>query len=148
MEELLTVRELAKFLRVNEKRVYQLIREFNIPRIRISGKWLFPKKHILSWIDENLEREKSIFIAGSDDMLLARILSMYSNSNFPDSLSFYCAIGSEKGIMALSYGKVHACCIHLFDEESKEYNIPFYPLLWVPYTKNIEHGVVDVHGGQ
>jgi len=30
----------------------------------------------------------------------------------------------------------------------KEYNIPFYPLLWVPYTKNIEHGVVDVHGGQ
>ena len=63
-EELLTTKELADFLRLNEKKIYQLVRDSGIPHVRIAGKWLFPKRHVLRWIDENVQREKDILIVG------------------------------------------------------------------------------------
>jgi putative molybdopterin biosynthesis protein len=124
MDDLLTTRELADFLRLNEKKVYQLIREGNIPHVRIAGKWLFPKKHIIGWIDENVQREKDILIVGSDDILLSRLLSVYSREKFPHSLAFYSPVGSLRGIEALSQKKGQACCVHLLDMETGEYNLP------------------------
>ena len=124
MKTLLTTKELADFLRLNEKKVYELVRDGNIPHVRIAGKWLFPKDHIIRWIDENVEREKDIHVIGSDDMLLARLLSLYSREQFPESLAFYSSVGSLKGIQALSRKKGQACCTHLLDMETGEYNLP------------------------
>lgn len=98
MKELLTTRELADFLRLNEKKVYELIRDGNIPHVKIAGKWLFPKDHVLRWIDENVHRERDILIAGSDDILFSRLLSLCSGENFPESLIFYAPVGSVKEI--------------------------------------------------
>lgn len=124
MKELLTTRELADFLRLNEKKVYQLVRGGSIPHVKIAGKWLFPKEHILRWIDENVQRERDIQIIGSDDILLARLLSFYSREHFPESLAFYSSVGSLKGIKALLQKKGQACCTHLLDLETGEYNLP------------------------
>jgi len=124
MEELLTTRELADFLRLNEKKVYQLVRDGNIPHVKIAGKWLFPRQHIARWIDENVQREKDLQIAGSDDMLMTQLLSQYSRENFPESLAYYSSVGSMKGIKALMQKKGQACCAHLLDLETGEYNIP------------------------
>ena len=123
-EELLTTKELADFLRLNEKKIYQLVRDGDIPHVRIAGKWLFPKQHIVRWIDENVQREKDIRIVGSDDILLARLMSLYSRENFPESIAFYSSVGSLKGIQALSRKKGQACCTHLLDMETGEYNLP------------------------
>lgn len=125
MEGLLTTKELADLLRLNEKKIYQLIREGGIPHVRIAGKWLFPKQHVMRWIDENVQREKDIFIVGSDDILLARLLSFYSREKFPQSITFYSPVGSLRGLQALSQRKGQACCTHLLDIESGEYNLPF-----------------------
>jgi putative molybdopterin biosynthesis protein len=125
MEELLTTKELADFLRLNEKKVYQLIKEGGIPHVRIAGKWLFPKGHIMRWIDERVQREKDIFMVGSDDILLARLLALYSRERFPQSLTFYSPVGSLRGIQALSQKKGQACCTHLLDVETGTYNLPF-----------------------
>ncbi len=125
MEELLTTKELADFLRLNEKKVYQLIREGGVPHVRIAGKWLFPKGHVMRWIDERVQREKDIFMVGSDDILLARLLALYSREQFPGSLTFYSPVGSLKGIQALSQKKGQACCTHLLDVETGAYNLPF-----------------------
>ncbi|NIS71241.1 MAG: helix-turn-helix domain-containing protein [Proteobacteria bacterium] len=125
MEELLTTRELAELLRLNEKKVYQLIKEGGIPHVRITGKWLFPKWHVLRWIDERVEREENILIAGSDDILLGRLLASYSRERFPKSVIFYSPVGSLKGIQCLSEHKAQACCLHLLDVETGEYNLPF-----------------------
>ena len=125
MEELLTTKELAEFLRLNEKKVYQLIRDGGIPHVRIAGKWLFPKGHVMRWIDERVQREKDILMVGSDDILLARLLTFYSREQFPQSLTFYAPVGSLKGIQALARKKGQACCTHLLDVESGEYNLPF-----------------------
>ena len=125
MEELFTTRELADFLRLNEKRVYQLIREGGIPHVRIAGKWLFPKDHVERWIDENVQQERDILVVGSDDILLARLLSLYSREQFPRSLTFYSSVGSLRGIEAVANRKGQVCCVHLLDVETGEYNLPF-----------------------
>jgi putative molybdopterin biosynthesis protein len=125
MEELLTTKELADFLRLNEKKVYQLIKEGGIPHVRIAGKWLFPKGHVMRWIDERVQREKDILMVGSDDILLARLLALYSREQFPQSLTFYSPVGSLKGIQALAQKKGQACCTHLLDVETGAYNLPF-----------------------
>jgi excisionase family DNA binding protein len=125
MEELLTTRELADLLRLNEKKVYQLIRVGGIPHVRITGKWLFPKWHVLRWIDERVQREQDILIVGSDDILLGRLLALYSREGFPKSLAFYSPVGSLKGIQSLSQQKAQGCCVHLLDVETGEYNLTF-----------------------
>jgi putative molybdopterin biosynthesis protein len=125
MEELLTTKELADLLRLNEKKVYQLIRGGDIPHVRIAGKWLFPKEHVMRWIDENVQRERNILIVGSDDILLARLLAFYSREQFPQSLTFYSSVGSMKGIEALAHRKGQVCCVHLLDVQTGEYNLPF-----------------------
>ncbi|MBN2254848.1 MAG: helix-turn-helix transcriptional regulator [Deltaproteobacteria bacterium] len=132
MKELMTTRELADFLRLNEKKVYELIRDGNIPHVKIAGKWLFPRDHVLRWIDENVHRERDIRIVGSDDILLGRLLSLYSGDNFPESIMFYSPVGSVKGIEALARKKGHACCIHLLDLETGEYNLPTLARMLAP----------------
>jgi putative molybdopterin biosynthesis protein len=125
MEDMLTTKELADLLRLNEKKVYQLIKEGGIPHVRISGKWLFPKGHVMRWIDERVQRERDIYMVGSDDILLARLLALYSRERFPQSLTFYSSVGSMRGIEALAHKKGHACCVHLLDLETGEYNLPY-----------------------
>lgn len=125
MKEMLTTKELAELLRLNEKKVYQLVRDGNVPRVRIAGKWLFPRNHVMRWIDENVEGERDICVAGSDDVLLARLLSMYSRENNPEAVAFYAALGSIGGVQALVHGKCQACCVHILDMDTGEYNIPY-----------------------
>ncbi len=125
MNEMLTTRELAELLRLNEKKVYELVRDGTVPHVRIAGKWLFPRSHVMRWIDENVEREKDLHIVGSDDFLLTRLLSLYSRENIPESCAYYASIGSIEGVQALSQGKGQACCAHILDAETGEYNLPF-----------------------
>ncbi|MGB5157794.1 helix-turn-helix domain-containing protein [Desulfobacterium sp. N47] len=42
MKELISTKEVAKFLGINEKMVYALISEKGLPATKITGKWLFP----------------------------------------------------------------------------------------------------------
>jgi putative molybdopterin biosynthesis protein len=42
-DEMLTAREVAEYLSINEKQVCRLIKDHRIPATRITGKWLFPK---------------------------------------------------------------------------------------------------------
>ncbi len=125
MGDMLTTRELADFLRLNEKKVYQIVRDGNVPHVRIAGKWLFPREHIMRWIDENVQREKDIMLVGSDDILLARLISLYSSENMPESIAYYASIGSARGVQAFLQGKSQGCCTHILDMETGEYNLPF-----------------------
>jgi putative molybdopterin biosynthesis protein len=52
-------------------------------------------------------------------------LALYSKEKFPKSLAFYSPVGSMKGVQCLSQYKAQACCVHLLDEGTGEYNLPF-----------------------
>ena len=48
---MLTIKEVAHFLCVNERTIYRLIKAHRIPGVKIGGQWRFSEKNIQSWID-------------------------------------------------------------------------------------------------
>ena len=53
-DRLMTVKEVARYLSINEKKVYALIKRGGIPCTKVTGKWLFPKRHVDRWLEESL----------------------------------------------------------------------------------------------
>src|SRR5262245_16550123 len=51
--DLMTVTEVADYLRVRERTVYELVRTQRIPNCKLSGKLLFPKPLIELWIAQS-----------------------------------------------------------------------------------------------
>jgi putative molybdopterin biosynthesis protein len=79
MTEFLTTRELAALLRVKERKVYDLAAEGALPVRRVTGKLLFPRAEIESWLAANggekaaeprAARDRPLIIAGGHDPLL------------------------------------------------------------------------------
>lgn len=134
MGEMLSTKEVAKFLRVNEKMVYTLISEKGLPASKITGKWLFPKDLVTQWVEtatENYPESGSklppyhglVLIAGSNDLLLDRLIT-YFNRNFEGHTAMFGFTGSMGGLKALRQNHCHIATSHLV-ADNKEYNFPF-----------------------
>lgn len=54
---MLTIKEVAHFLCVNERTIYRLIKAHRIPGVKIGGQWRFSEKNIQSWIDEKMSSQ-------------------------------------------------------------------------------------------
>ena len=52
-ESYLTVRQLAQYVHLNEKKIYALIKEGRVPATKVSGKWLFPRRLVDEWLIES-----------------------------------------------------------------------------------------------
>ena len=52
MEEILTLKELAEYLKVNDKTIYRLSSEGKIPAFKVGNNWRFKKESIDRWIEE------------------------------------------------------------------------------------------------
>ena len=48
---LFNTREVAHFLDINEKVVYNLIAEKGLPATKVTGKWLFPRHLVEQWLE-------------------------------------------------------------------------------------------------
>ena len=121
--EILSAKELSRYLKINEKKIYQLVRTSTLPHTKIGGKIAFAKELIDAWIAENTEREKHLYIAGSDDPLLRRIIDAY-NKEEPSTI-FYAPVGSINGLRLLKSGAANLACVHILDVEKKEYNVGY-----------------------
>ncbi|MDL1971313.1 MAG: helix-turn-helix domain-containing protein [Candidatus Desulfofervidaceae bacterium] len=56
-KEIMTVKQVAEYLQMNEHTIYKLARSGQIPAIKIAGQWRFKKDVIDKWISEkSLER--------------------------------------------------------------------------------------------
>ena len=53
-EKLMTLKEVAEYLRLNEHTVYRMARKGEIPAFKIAGQWRFKKEVIDKWISEQL----------------------------------------------------------------------------------------------
>lgn len=51
----LTTAEVADYLRLKERKVYDLVRQGHIPCSRATGKLLFPRQHIDMWVLSHLK---------------------------------------------------------------------------------------------
>ncbi len=119
----MSTKELSKYLKTNEKKLYKMVQESRIPSTKIGGKIVFTRETIDKWILENTAREQQIYIAGSDDMLLRTIIDAYNSTQ--NGLVFYAPIGSMKGLRALKGNGATMSCVHILDTEKKEYNLSY-----------------------
>ena len=133
--QMLSTREVAKFLSVNEKQIYALINEKGLPATKVTGKWLFPLHLVEQWLENNTqshpgtlagqERKGGLLVlAGSNDILMDRVCAMYSNIS-SDRLASFANVGSMGGIQALKRGLCDIACSHLLQEEDGDYNFAF-----------------------
>jgi excisionase family DNA binding protein len=150
-EEMMSTKEVAKYLSIHEKQVYALIKSKKIPSTRVTGKWVFPKKLIDDWIDSSAKggleqaRQKSkriegAFLAsGSNDPILD-MLHTYMRKSYPEFYIFSANIGSTDGLKALNMGYTDIAWSHLLDPKSGQYNIPFLS----NYLPNVKPVVVNL----
>jgi excisionase family DNA binding protein len=135
MENMLSTKEVARFLGVNEKMVYTLVAEKGLPASKITGKWIFPQHLVEQWIENNtMNYPKTapaiaplnglFIIAGSNDPLLERTMALF-NTRFPDHLIAFSNVGSMGGLQALRRNICHMATSHLLQENESEYNFDF-----------------------
>ncbi len=48
--DILTIRDMATYLKVTEKTVYGLAQQRRIPSFKVGGQWRFRRDHIEAWI--------------------------------------------------------------------------------------------------
>jgi len=135
MENLLSTKEVAQLINVNEKMVYSLVSEKGLPATKITGKWLFPRHLVEQWIEANTINypdsaiqlppyDGLLIITGSNDPLLDRAISLF-NSRYPDQVAVFGNLGSMGGLSALRKNLCHIASSHLLQENESEYNFDF-----------------------
>jgi putative molybdopterin biosynthesis protein len=121
--EILSAREIARYLKINEKKVYQLAREAELPHLWIGGKIAFTREIIDRWILENTKGADHIKIAGSDDPLFRRLIDLFNGTR--GTVVFYAPVGSVNGLKALKDGLASASCAHLLSAETGGYDLSY-----------------------
>lgn len=112
--QLLTITEAAEYLRLKERKLYEMVAEGAIPCTKITGRWLFPKADLDRWLAATMQHppgmpgaEPPAIIGGSHDPLLEWTLRE-SGSGLASL-----AEGSETGFARFTGGEVLAAAIHL-----------------------------------
>ena len=67
MTELMTVQELADYLRVTEKTIYRLIRRGRIPATKVGRSWRFDKASVDEWLSRNSVGAKASILVIDDE---------------------------------------------------------------------------------
>ena len=120
--EYMTTREVAAYLRLKERRVYDLVRQGAIPCTRVTGKWLFPRDLVDEWLADKVTGAQPArpppVIAGSQDPLLD-----WAVKESDCGLALLPG-GSLDGLACLARGQAVAAGLHLLDPESGEFNLP------------------------
>jgi putative molybdopterin biosynthesis protein len=135
MDELFSTKEVARFLNINEKMVYALVSEKGLPATKVTGKWLFPRNLVQQWIEANTINypeaatqmpalQGLLIVAGSNDLLLDRTLSLYNRLN-SGHVAVFGNLGSMGGLQALRKNICHIASSHLLQEDEREYNFDF-----------------------
>jgi excisionase family DNA binding protein len=73
MPYLMTVEELGNYLRFTRKTIYKLLKEGNLPAIRIGNKWRFDKVAIDDWLQQSMEVSKIRILVVDDDEVIRRL---------------------------------------------------------------------------
>jgi len=114
MSELLTTEEAATYLRLSERKLYDLVAAGTVPCTKATGRWLFPKADLDQWLAAEAIKPQALsrapapaIVGGSQDPLLDWALreSGSALASLPE--------GSESGLRRLRNREIVAAAIHL-----------------------------------
>ncbi|MFK5948424.1 MAG: helix-turn-helix domain-containing protein [Methylococcales bacterium] len=59
-DEILTLKEVAEYLKLAEKTAYRLAADGKLPGFKVGGSWRFKREDVLSWIEsQKIDSNKS-----------------------------------------------------------------------------------------
>ncbi len=114
IRELLTTDEAADYLRLSERKLYELVADRAVPCSKVTGRWLFSRAALDRWVSAGLIATAGVaqpsaapIVGGSHDPLLEWALRESSSglASLPE--------GSEEGLRRLTRGEVMIAAIHL-----------------------------------
>jgi putative molybdopterin biosynthesis protein len=114
-QRFMSVRQVADYLQINEKKVYALASEGKIPGTKVTGKWLFPRDLVDRWLIESSHGgilTDRMILAGSDDPLLRRVVSRLADATQARALVSYTCTGTRLGLSLLAHQRADVCGIH------------------------------------
>ena len=119
--QLLTTAEAAAYLRLKERKIYEMVAAGAVPCTKVTGRWLFPKAELDRWLALSVARPDGMgraepvpIVAGSHDPLLEWALRE-SGSGLATL-----AVGSEAGLDRFLAGDCIAAAVHLHALEDVE----------------------------
>jgi putative molybdopterin biosynthesis protein len=124
--QLFTTAEAAAYLRLKERKIYEMVAEGTVPCTKVTGRWLFPKAELDRWLASSVGRpndmahtEPAPIVAGSHDPLLEWALRE-SGSGLATL-----ALGSEAGFNRFIAGEAIAASVHLhaLDDPQADANV-------------------------
>jgi len=112
--QLLTTAEAASYLRLKERKIYEMVADGTVPCTKVTGRWLFPKAELDHWLASSVSRppglirpEPAPIVGGSHDPLLEWALRE-SGSGLATL-----AVGSEAGLERFVASETIAASMHL-----------------------------------
>src|SRR3954453_23269730 len=118
--QLFTTAEAAAYLRLKERKIYEMVAGGSVPCSKVTGRWLFPKAELDQWLAARMARPDAAagpppmpIVAGSHDPLLEWALRE-SGCGLATL-----AIGSEAGLARFFRGEVLGAAIHLHARRRK-----------------------------
>ena len=111
----LSVKQVANYLQLNEKKVYTLANEGHIPATKVTGKWMFPRELIDRWMLDSSHSgllNDRLIIGGSDDPLLFRVVNNFAADMGPHALISYSPTGTGIGLELLQSQRIDVCGMH------------------------------------
>ena len=119
--QLFTTAEAARYLRLKERKIYEMVAEGTVPCTKVTGRWLFPKAELDHWLASSVTRpagmtrpEPAPIVGGSHDPLLEWALRE-SGCGLATL-----AVGSEAGFNRFIAGETIAAAMHLHALEDPE----------------------------
>jgi excisionase family DNA binding protein len=119
--QLFTTAEAAAYLRLKERKIYEMVAEGSVPCTKVTGRWLFPKAELDHWLASSVSRPPGLTppasapnVGGSHDPLLEWALRE-SGSGLATL-----AVGSEAGVDRFLAGETLAAAVHLHALEDVE----------------------------
>ena len=116
--EFLTTSEAADYVRLGERKLYELVTSGEIPCSKVTGKWLFPRQELDLWVLSGLSRPAGMIVAdpppivgGSQDDLLEWTLRE-SGSGLASLTE-----GTARGVERLQRGEVIAAAVHFHGDD-------------------------------
>lgn len=116
---MLTTSEASEYLRLGERKLYELVAERAIPCTKVTGKWLFPREDLDRWVLSGLMRpagmghaDAPLIVGGSQDALLEWSLRE-SGSGLATLVE-----GTESGVGRVLRGEAIAAAIHFHTEHA------------------------------
>ncbi|NNG43527.1 helix-turn-helix domain-containing protein [Pseudoalteromonas sp. NEC-BIFX-2020_002] len=59
-DEILTIQDVAIYLKLNEKTAYRLVNEGKLPGFKVGGSWRFKESDLNTWIENQKSLQRKI----------------------------------------------------------------------------------------